>query len=119
MANVLKIPLADVQHLIQSNAHKRFVYLARKVEDDNAAYISKLHLTGVSTEQDFSRFYPMGQDAAGLIGIVGQDNQGLEGIELGFNPLLQGKNGLRVYQKDGSGAVIGVLKAWIRCRRRT
>ena len=60
MANVLKIPLADVQHLIQSNAHKRFVYLARKVEDDNAAYISKLHLTGVSTEQDFSRFYPMG-----------------------------------------------------------
>lgn len=111
MANVLKIPLADVQHLIQSNAHKRFVYLARKVEDDNAAYISKLHLTGVSTEQDFSRFYPMGQDAAGLIGIVGQDNQGLEGIELGFNPLLQGKNGLRVYQKDGSGAVIGVLKS--------
>lgn len=71
MANVLKIPLADVQHLIQSNAHKRFVYLARKVEDDNAAYISKLHLTGVSTEQDFSRFYPMGEDAAGLIGIVG------------------------------------------------
>ena len=111
MANVLKIPLADVQHLIQSNGHKRFVYLARKVEDDNAAYISKLHLTGVSTEQDFSRFYPMGQDAAGLIGIVGQDNQGLEGIELGFNPLLQGKNGLRVYQKDGSGAVIGVIKS--------
>ncbi|MFH7422619.1 penicillin-binding protein 2, partial [Pseudomonas syringae pv. tagetis] len=30
---------------------------------------------------------------------------------LGFNPLLQGKNGLRVYQKDGSGAVIGVLKS--------
>ncbi len=111
LANVLKMPLADVQHLIQANARKRFVYLARKVEDDNAAYISKLHLTGVSTEQDFSRFYPMGQDAAGLIGIVGQDNQGLEGIELGFNPLLQGKNGLRVYQKDGSGAVIGVIKS--------
>jgi cell division protein FtsI (penicillin-binding protein 3) len=52
----------------------------------------------------------MSQDAAGLIGIVGQDNQGLEGIELGFNHLLQGKNGLRVYQKDGSGAVIGVIK---------
>lgn len=110
MANVLKMPLGDVQHLIQTNAHKRFIYLARKVENDNAAYISKLHLTGASSEQDFSRFYPMGQDAAGLIGIVGQDNQGLEGIELGFNPLLQGKNGLRVYQKDGSGAVIGVIK---------
>ncbi|RDL26530.1 penicillin-binding transpeptidase domain-containing protein [Serratia fonticola] len=107
LANVLQMPLADVQ----ANARKRFVYLAHKVEDDNAAYISKLHLTGVSTEQDFSRFYPMGQDAAGLIGIVGQDNQGLEGIELGFNPLLQGKNGLRVYQKDGSGAVIGVIKS--------
>ncbi|HEJ9093728.1 penicillin-binding transpeptidase domain-containing protein [Serratia odorifera] len=110
MANVLKMPLADIQALIRHNARKRFVYLARKVEDENAAYIQKLHLTGVSSEQDFSRFYPMGQDAAGLIGIVGQDNQGLEGIELGFNHLLQGKNGLRVYQKDGSGAVINVLK---------
>ena len=119
MANVLKIPLADVQHLIQSNAHKRFVYLARKVEDDNAAYISKLHLTGVSTEQDFSRFYPMGQDAAGLIGIVGQDNQGLEGIELGFNPLLQGKTACGSIRRTAAARVIGVLKAWIRCRRRT
>ncbi|WP_411569417.1 penicillin-binding transpeptidase domain-containing protein [Serratia sp. UGAL515B_01] len=110
MANVLQVPLSDIQHLIQSNARRRFVYLARKVEDGNADYIRKLHLTGVSTEQDFSRFYPMGQDAAGLIGIVGQDNQGLEGIELGFNSLLQGKSGLRVYQKDGSGAVISVIK---------
>lgn len=111
MANVLKIPLSDIQHLIQANAHKRFVYLARKVEDDNANYINQLHLIGVSAEQDFSRFYPMGQDAAGLIGIVGQDNQGLEGIELGFNPLLEGKNGLRVYQKDGNGAIIGVIRS--------
>ncbi|WP_337261992.1 MULTISPECIES: penicillin-binding transpeptidase domain-containing protein [unclassified Serratia (in: enterobacteria)] len=111
MANVLQIPLSDIQHLIQANAHKRFVYLARKVENDNADYINKLHLIGVSAEQDFSRFYPMGQDAAGLIGIVGQDNQGLEGIELGFNPLLEGKNGLRVYQKDGNGAIIGVIRS--------
>lgn len=111
MANVLQVPLSDVQHLIQTNAHKHFVYLAHKVEDDKAAYINKLHLTGVSSEQDFSRFYPMGQDAAGLIGMVGQDNQGLEGIELGFNRLLQGKNGLRVYQKDGNGAIIGVIKS--------
>lgn len=110
MANILKMPLSDIQALIQRNARKRFVYLARKVEDDNAEYIKKLHLTGVSSEQDFSRFYPMGQDAAGLIGIVGQNNQGLEGIERGFNHLLQGKNGLRVYQKDGNGAVINVLK---------
>ncbi|PVZ86662.1 peptidoglycan synthase [Serratia sp. S1B] len=110
MANVLQIPLSDIQHLIEENAHKRFIYLARKVEDDNAAYIAKLHLAGVSIGQDFSRFYPMGEDAAGLIGIVGQDNQGLEGIELGFNPLLQGKSGLRVYQKDGHGAIIGVIQ---------
>ncbi len=110
LANVLKLPLPVIQQLIHNNARKRFVYLARKVEDDNANYINKLHLVGVSSEQDFSRFYPMGQDAAGLIGIVGQDNQGLEGIELGFNHLLQGKNGLRVYQKDGNGAIINVLK---------
>jgi cell division protein FtsI (penicillin-binding protein 3) len=44
LANVLKMPLTEVQKLIQANAHKRFVYLARKVEDDNADYISKLRL---------------------------------------------------------------------------
>ncbi|WKZ90661.1 penicillin-binding transpeptidase domain-containing protein [Chimaeribacter arupi] len=109
-ASVLKMPLSELQQMILSNPHKRFLFAAHKVDTEVAEYVTKLHLTGVSTQQDFSRFYPMGQDAAALVGIVGMDNQGLEGIELGFNHLLQGKPGLRVYQKDGHGAVIGLLK---------
>lgn len=110
LASALNMPLSQLQQTITSDPQRRFVYLGRKVEQGIANDIGLLHLSGISSRHDDSRYYPMSEAAANLVGIVGTDNEGLNGIEKGFNSLLEGKPGMREYRQDGHGNVIGILK---------
>ncbi|WP_411703916.1 penicillin-binding transpeptidase domain-containing protein [Edaphovirga cremea] len=110
LASALDVPLSQLQQTLTSDPDRRFVYLGRKVESGIASDIAQLHLGGISSQHDDSRYYPMSEAAANLVGIVGTDNEGLNGIEKGFNTLLEGKPGLREYRQDGHGNVIGILQ---------
>lgn len=110
LAQALNMPLSQLQQTITSDPNRRFVYLGRKIEQGIANDIGQLHLGGITSQHDDSRYYPMSDAAANLVGIVGTDNEGLTGIEKGFNTLLEGKPGMREYRQDGHGNVIGVLK---------
>ncbi|XEH48777.1 penicillin-binding transpeptidase domain-containing protein [Edwardsiella tarda] len=110
LASALSQPLDSVRDKILQNSQRRFIYLGRQVEAEIADYIAKLHITGITTPNDASRYYPMGAAAAPLLGIVGLDQQGLNGIEHGFNALLQGKPGYRLYRKDRYGHVVGLME---------
>ncbi|MBW7983406.1 penicillin-binding transpeptidase domain-containing protein [Enterobacillus tribolii] len=110
LAGALSLPVEALRQKIDANAQRHFIYLARQAESGVAEYVNKLHLAGISTVPDASRYYPMSEAAADLIGIVGLDQQGLDGIEKGFNGLLQGKPGLRVYRKDGYGNVVNLMQ---------
>jgi cell division protein FtsI (penicillin-binding protein 3) len=77
----------------------QFQYLARGVEIDTAKKIMDLNLLGIGTGQDERREVPGGGDvAANLIGFIGDDMTGLEGIEARYEELLRGVNGKRVYE---------------------
>lgn len=77
-----------------------FVWLARKLEPDVVRSIRELDLRGIGFQSEYERAYPQtirsevikGMDNIGLaaqvLGFVGIDNQGLEGIELQYNDLL-------------------------------
>lgn len=110
LASALNIPLLQLQKIITKDPNRRFVYLGRKIESGIAKDISELHLGGISSQHDDSRYYPMSDAAATLVGIVGTDNEGLSGIERGFNTLLEGKSGMREYRQDGHGNVVSILK---------
>jgi len=110
LASALNMPLSQLQQIITSDPQRRFVYLGRKVEQGIANDIGQLHLGGISSQHDDSRYYPMSEAAANLVGVVGTDNEGLTGVEKGFNTLLEGKPGMREYRQDGHGNVIGILK---------
>ncbi|QKJ88506.1 peptidoglycan synthase [Paramixta manurensis] len=109
LANALNERPEQLQQQITANPHRRFLYLGRKVELGIAKDISQLHLKGISTVYDDSRFYPMSEAAAPLIGIVGADNTGLNGLEHGYDKLLQGEPGKEVYRQDGDGNIISML----------
>ena len=87
-----------------------FVYLARTVPDATAAKVEKLiadgTLPGIYTMQQPKRFYPAGQLASPLLGVVGTDGTGLSGLEYQYNSLLEGKPGKLVEDMDPAGGEI-------------
>ena len=95
----------DIYH----NNRRHFLFIGRKIEQDIAHDIAALHLAGIGETHDYSRFYPMGEAAAPLIGTVGIDNLGLSGIEHSFNHILQGDPGKKTYRQDAHGDIIHVL----------
>ena len=63
--------------------------------------------TGINIDEDTKRYYPYSSLASHIIGFVGADNQGLDGIEAKYNDILTGKNGSISKMLDGKGNIIG------------
>lgn len=106
LADSLHLSLNDLSARIRQHPHGRFLYLARQVDPQQAAWINKLHLPGINLREESRRFYPAGRVAANLIGFTNIDDRGIEGIEKSFNAQLEGKSGLRRVRKDRYGRVI-------------
>ena len=74
-----------------------YVTAARKIESEKAdeirAFKAEHGLRGVRLEADTKRYYPNSELACHLIGFVGTDNYGLEGIEAKYDELLSGTAG--------------------------
>nr|WP_314425921.1 penicillin-binding transpeptidase domain-containing protein [uncultured Erwinia sp.] len=109
LANALEQRPEEIAAQINANPNRRFLYLGRKIELGIAKDISKLHLTGISTVYDDSRFYPMSEATAPLIGIVGADSNGLTGLEKGFDKVLQGTPGVEKYRQDANGNIVAMI----------
>jgi cell division protein FtsI/penicillin-binding protein 2 len=67
-----------------------FVWIRRKISPAKAEAIRKLGFSGVGLIREYKRFYPKGELGGQLIGFVGMDNVGLEGVELSFDHYLRG-----------------------------
>jgi len=67
-----------------------FVWLARKLNDDIADSIALLNIHGLFFQTEFQRYYPHDSTAAHILGFVGLDDAGLEGIERAMDDELKG-----------------------------
>lgn len=48
---------------------------------------------GVKVDEDYKRYYPYGTLASKVLGFTGADNQGIIGLEVSYDDILQGTNG--------------------------
>lgn len=106
LAAALHITLTDLRTRINQHPHSRFMYLARQVDPQQAAWVNKLRLPGINLRDESRRFYPAGHVAANLLGFTNIDDQGIEGVEKSFNAQLEGQPGLRKVRQDRFGRVI-------------
>lgn len=108
LAEILELDKQDV--LDKINKESNFEYIKRKVEKDQAdalrEYIAQYRIDGIKFTEDTKRYYPYGNFASQVIGFVGSDNVGLEGIEMVYNDELKGTPGRIVSANKTAGLEI-------------
>ncbi len=77
-----------------------FVYVKRRVAPREAKRVAALGLEGVRFMKESKRFYPNRELAANVLGYVGLDNVGLDGIEAAFDKVVRGRPGTLLIQTD-------------------
>ncbi len=87
----------------QLSQNRSFVWLARKVDDATASKIQAANIQGIGLSKEFERVYPFKHLAGQLLGFVGLDNVGLEGLERSYESTLAGINQKNVVQRDATG----------------
>jgi len=95
----------DVEKLLQTltdakNKKKASIYIKRKISDEESEAVRKLNLKGVYFTKETKRFYPERNLASHILGFVGIDSQGLDGIELKYDKYLKGTPGRIVSETD-------------------
>ena len=105
IAEILEINKDDVLAKLSKNSSSETI--ATKVDEDKATkllnYISDEQISGIRVDEDTKRVYPYSTLLANVLGFVGTDNVGLEGIEAYYNSDLAGIPGKIVGSTDGKG----------------
>jgi cell division protein FtsI (penicillin-binding protein 3) len=88
------------------SAEGGFSYVAQKVDLGTAAKVEALDLEGIGELPDSRRTYPQGEMAGQVIGVVGSENEGRTGLEMGEESVLGGSDGERRIVNDALGEPI-------------
>lgn len=65
--------------------------------------IREYGLEGVKVDEDFKRYYPYGELASKVLGFTGGDNQGIIGLEVSYDSVLEGVPGKILTMTDARG----------------
>ena len=104
LAPILNLPAQELQALLRSD--KTFVWLRRQLAPAQAEAISDLGLKGIGLAPESRRYYPRQERAAHVLGLVGLDDHGLEGLEHEYDALLGGRPQFIAAQQDALGRII-------------
>jgi cell division protein FtsI (penicillin-binding protein 3) len=105
LAKVLHTDSADI--LARFKSSRAFCWVARKLDPQTADRIRALNLKGIYFQKEPKRFYPKRELAAQVLGYVGMDDEGLGGIERGFEAELHGQPGKMLISRDARGKWLG------------
>jgi len=92
LGGILDMEPGSIAQTLVDNRTSRFVFIKRQVTPTQSDKVRKLieegQLPGISLQEELGRHYPMKELAAPLIGYVGTDNIGLDGLEYSFNRVM-------------------------------
>jgi cell division protein FtsI (penicillin-binding protein 3) len=91
----------DAEQLLgRLNTHRSFCFVKRKVSDQEAQRVRSLNLRGIYLHKEPQRAYPKGALAAAVLGYVGMDDNGLEGLEYALDGDIKGRPGMVMLVDD-------------------
>src|SRR5208282_3433569 len=103
LARALKEDQQTLARRITSNLDREFLYLVRHMPPEQAERIKALGVPGVYLLREYRRYYPAGEVSGHVVGFTTVDDKGQEGLELGFDQLLNGEDGAKRVLQDSFG----------------
>jgi cell division protein FtsI (penicillin-binding protein 3) len=104
IAPILGKDTGEILELLSSP--KPFVWLQRKITPLQQERTEALHLAGIGFIPESRRFYPNFELGAHVIGFVGIDSQGLDGLEGAYEKDLKTARNYVVLERDALGRLI-------------
>jgi cell division protein FtsI (penicillin-binding protein 3) len=104
LAPILGVPVSTLA--AELHTHSGFVYLAKQLAPPTADKVEALGLPGIYELSDPKRVDPDGSLLSQLIGTVGTNGGGLDGLEYQYNSLLGGRSGQETLEEDPEGGPI-------------
>jgi len=101
MAGLLKVDKALI--LKRISGKKNFCWIARRVGPEQAKAIESLNNDAIFIVKEPQRLYPNGELAAQILGFVGTESNGLEGLETRYDRFLKGTPQKLVWARDAKG----------------
>jgi len=110
VAGLLDMPVDTV--MVKASSSAPFVYLNRQVSLDRWSAVEELQLPGIGSEPARMRYYPYGSLAGQVLGFIGIDGQGLEGVERQLDVELRGEVEALAVERDARGRRMVVDGQW-------
>ncbi len=86
-----------------TRTRKQFLWLKRKVDDYTADAVRAARLPGVGLSKEYDRVYPFKHMAGQLLGFVGFEDKGLEGLERSLDRRLASESTRQTVLRDATG----------------
>ncbi len=102
LANALDLEDALVAERID-DPDRSFVWIKRRVTPEEEARVKATGVKGIQYISERCRYYPKRSLAAHILGFIGVDGTGLEGIEFYYDRILQGDRGRLQVLRDALG----------------
>lgn len=104
LSQLLDMEEAEIREKVSKLSSMEIV--KKNVDKKTGDEIRKLSLDGVKVDEDFKRYYPYGELASKVLGFTGADNQGIIGLEVKYDQVLQGTDGKILTLTDARGIEI-------------
>lgn len=101
---VLDLDREEVEKKVGRNSIREKI--KSNVEKATADRLRKMNLDGVMIDEDYKRYYPYDTLASKVLGFTGGDNQGIVGLEVTYDKILQGIPGSILTLTDANGMEI-------------
>jgi cell division protein FtsI (penicillin-binding protein 3) len=102
LSRVLNLSSRHIYSRIKDK-NRRFVWIQRRLDRSTMEKVNHLKIKGFRFVEEWKRTYPSEQLLSPVIGKIGQDGQGLEGLELFYENELRGSTQKVSVKRDARG----------------
>lgn len=101
LSRELNLPEEEIREKVEKVSSREKI--KSNVDKGIADAIRAYDLDGVMVDEDYKRYYPFDDMASKVLGFTGADNQGIVGLEVEYDSVLQGTDGYILTVTDANG----------------